>query len=424
MVLPCDEMEKSSDTIDFRELPSSVPGEALEQLVRQIGARKNLSPSSSGRGADRGRDLFFTEILSGALSTQKLKWLVYCKDKAVSNESVSESDLPSPSIIDKLAQHNADGFLLVTTTVPGTAAKALLDKLDRSNGGPIYTQVWDGSDLRMFLAEAGNHDLLAQFLPQSYKRFKGLTTLEGAIIQYQQQLPESIFEDVMRLIRPYGGRGIKGSVIWPYDEKSAQTIDEIIRKLVIDNNTSEAVAATKDIELDAFVLMLYRLWADYEKECHKYMLSICSDHLNADIRYNAAQFLIDHYQYKLGHEDYLKIIQGFDVEAITELYSLRITRFVQDELFHNTFGYDVGHDLDAISSHTVLDEIIVSELTIEDAMKERISFHGTLHLGVILNAQDPEGGFDDSYPGEFKGYLDRNGIFLESATVNTDSFYE
>ena len=114
-------MEKSQTLIDFTELISAVPGEGLEELARQIGRRKGLSPTWSGRGPDSGRDLLFTEFLKGPLSKERIKWLVSCKDRAESGESVSESDLPSPGIKDKLAQHNANGFLLITTTTASTA---------------------------------------------------------------------------------------------------------------------------------------------------------------------------------------------------------------------------------------------------------------------------------------------------------------
>jgi len=43
---------------------------------------------------------------------------------------VAESDLPA--IKDKTDQHHADGFLLVTTTIPGTGLKEKLDSFDRS----------------------------------------------------------------------------------------------------------------------------------------------------------------------------------------------------------------------------------------------------------------------------------------------------
>jgi len=39
-----------------------------------------------------------------------------------------------------------------------------------------------------------------------------------------------------------------------------------------------------------------------------------------------------------------------------------------------------------------------------------IPFHGSLHVGVILHANDDEGGFGDGYPGEFEGFIDDWGI--------------
>jgi hypothetical protein len=139
-------MPKAQSLIDFAELVSAVPGEGLEELVRQIGRRKGLSPSWSGRGSDSGRDLYFTETLSGSLSKEKITWLVSCKDKAKSNESVSERDLPAPGIKDKLAQHDANGFLLVTTTTVGSCMLnggilllGYLRPLSRSRVGRIST---------------------------------------------------------------------------------------------------------------------------------------------------------------------------------------------------------------------------------------------------------------------------------------------
>ena len=149
------DMTRSSNLIDFRELVSAVPGEGLEELVRHIGHKKNLLPNFSGRGADGGRDLFFTETLVGEISIQKLKWLVSCKDKALSGEAVAESDLPA--IKDKTDQHHADGFLLVTTTIPGTGLKEKLDSFDRGRGGKIYTRVWDKSELTKTLLQPEYH---------------------------------------------------------------------------------------------------------------------------------------------------------------------------------------------------------------------------------------------------------------------------
>ena len=184
--------------IDFEDLISPVKGEGLEQLVRKLGQRKNLSPSYTGRGADGGRDLLFVEILSGSISTEKITWLVSCKDNAKSGISVSEGELPRPGILDKVKQHKADGFLLVTTTTPSAGAKALLDSLDISNNGSIHTQVWNYTDLTEMLMQPSNEDLLKAFLPKSFHRFKALDSMESALQTFSDRIPARVLQQVLK----------------------------------------------------------------------------------------------------------------------------------------------------------------------------------------------------------------------------------
>ena len=124
-------MKKTTEIIDFKELESAVPGEGLQGMVRRLARKLGLQPIWSGRGPDGARDLLLTENLKGPLTGEIIKWVVSCKDFSESGKSVQESDLPQPGILDKLKQHGANGFLLVTTTVPSSAAKNLLDKLDK-----------------------------------------------------------------------------------------------------------------------------------------------------------------------------------------------------------------------------------------------------------------------------------------------------
>lgn len=414
-------MDRSSNLIDFRELVSAVPGEGLEELVRQIGYKRHLSPTSSGRGPDRGRDLFFTEILVGNVSTQKLKWLVSCKDKANSGEAVTEADLPA--IKDKLAQHEADGFLLVTTTVSGAAAKEMLDSLDKSNGGDLYTCVWDKSELTKILLRPEYQDLLQQFLPESYKRVKGLTSLEGAVLNFREDLPDAVLDEVMRLVKPYSGFQLKGSRIWPYDTRSSRAIDEIVRNLVIEGNPGQAAESTEGIEFDAFMSLLARLYAAYRVECYRYILALAEAHPDPDLRYNAVQFAIDTYHSSIPGPDYFILASALeDDDSIEDLFGFTISKFIAGQLDDNPHGYDVGHDLDSISGATVIDEVVVASLNASKA-NDQINFDGTLELRVTLQAHE-EDGIKDRYPGEFTGYIDATGLHLKSANADISSFYE
>lgn len=414
-------MENTLGLIDFKELISPVPGEGLEQLVRHIGRKKGLSPVWSGRGADRGRDLFFTEELHGALSQRKVKWLVSCKDKAKSNESVNERDLPASGIGDKLTQHKADGFLLVTTTTVSTGAKELLDSLDVNNGGNIHTLVWDSAELTTILLDPEYHNVLEQFLPKSYERVRGLTSLEGAILSFRDQLPDVVLTHILRLVEPYTSSPLKGSVIWPHDSDSASAIDDIVVNLLIRTNLDKAVAATKDIEYDAFVALCEKLHDRYPNDCYRYLVVIIHKHEDVDLRFNAAQFLLDYYEIDAATR--IELSGYLEQDALVELYGSEIIYFLRQELLENTPNYALHSQLDILSSATIIDAVDITSLTIEPEAGARINFSGEIDVDTTLQyGEDVVRDFSCS--GHFEGYFDEHGMYLTSAKVDTSEFYE
>jgi len=414
-------MKEPQPLIDFADLVSAVPGEGLQKLTRQIGRRRGLSPTWSGRGPDGGRDLFFTEFLSGPLCKEKIRWLVSCKDNAKSGDSVGERDLPSPGIKDKLSQHKANGFLLVTTTTASASAKALLDGLDKSSGGDIHTLVWDSSELTAILLEPSNQDLLKQFLPQSYQRVKGLTSLEGAILAFRDRLPDDVLREIMGLVRPYSEFALKGSIIWPYDNMSAARIDRIVRHVLIKPNRDEAVLATEGIEYDAFMTLVVHLHEHYPEECFGYLSAVVLQHDEPDIRFNAAQFLFDNYE--IPPHDNVRFATHLDHDALAELYSSEIISFVEEELFQNTPSYGIWQDLDQLSSATRVDDVFIADLRFNAIEDERIEFSGYMAVGVIL-VFDHEDMGSHTFSGSFSGFFDAHGMYLEETSLDTDAYYE
>jgi hypothetical protein len=413
-------MTNPEPLIDFRELVSIVPGEGLENLTRSLGRARGLSPSWSGRGADGGRDLLFTEILSGTLSTEKITWLVSCKDKAKSGASVGEIDLPHTGIKDKLSQHKADGFLLVTTTTASAGAKSLLDSLDKSNGGEIHTLVWDSSELTQMLLDSTNQHLLEQFLPKSYQRVKGLTSLEGAVLAFRDQVPEGVLVEIMRLVKPYSASSLKGEVVWPYDAESAEAIDKIVMRLIIERDADSAVDATEQIEYDAFVALANELTRNYYEECREYLFAIIRHHHEPDIRFNAAQLLFDHYE--LSKTETMEIATYLDSSALEELYSGEIVGFVVEELYINMTDYDLYQSLDELSSRTQIELVLIESLTIIANTEDRqVQFSGKMTVDAIFEFDGEEiGGY--SFPGIFTGYMDEQGIYLKEASIDTYSY--
>ena len=126
--------------LEFKELGNN--GRGLEQLTRELLLELDFRPQWSGVGPDGGRDLLFDELGSPALGGKPRKWLVSCKDYAVSGNAVGTSDVDG--VLEAVAQHGAQGFLLVCTTYPSSGAVERLRALETNSGDKFVAHVWDG----------------------------------------------------------------------------------------------------------------------------------------------------------------------------------------------------------------------------------------------------------------------------------------
>jgi hypothetical protein len=128
--------------IDFRTLEDGEQFEDLcEDLFKAMGYN-DPPPERSGRGPDRGRDLIVTEHRGSDIlgAPRRFRWLVECKTFAKSNKSVQPQDIGS--IVEKLLIHNADGYLLVTTTIPSTMVESYITAIDRDERLGFEATYW------------------------------------------------------------------------------------------------------------------------------------------------------------------------------------------------------------------------------------------------------------------------------------------
>ncbi|MFX1320387.1 MAG: restriction endonuclease [Promethearchaeota archaeon] len=168
--------------IDF----SSLSGEDFEffcrDLLESIGIEIVEGPS---RGPDRKKDLIIRYSVKDVIGRhQNYKFLVQCKNKAVSNKSVYESELGDIRSACKI--HNTDGYFLITTTIPSTSVQDNFKAINQE--GQYITHYWDRFTLEKYISECRDGiNLLERYglLRTRYKlyQYMGLVPDEFDLIQ-------------------------------------------------------------------------------------------------------------------------------------------------------------------------------------------------------------------------------------------------
>ncbi len=413
--------------IDFKELPDVPRGEALEMLTRGIGQRLGLALSWTGRGADRGRDLLFSEIQEGPLSARPIKWLVSCKHFANSDRSVSEADVGS--ILDKVNQHGVDGFLLVTTTTASTGLKELLDSLDHRNGGPIQTAVWDSHELAGYLIREEFSDLFRQYFPESFKSMRSTSEPAMVLETLGQLVPAAAFARAKEVLAPYINRleRLSGISIWPYDSGVASEVDKVVQCLVVKEDLETAARLINDgvLEFDAFFALVQRLVDTDPNTAQRMLHHLVTMEGDETIAFNAFELTKEYFEFSNLQQE-LDMAIHLDGLSLEITYSAEVAVFVEQELTSNASGYAMWEPLDCLSSHTLIEEVYINTMSLNPNKQiGTIDFVGTMTVTVLLS-YDVAGDSSDvgvSFPGEFNGYFDADGMHIEDASVDTGHYY-
>ena len=128
--------------LDFKEIPVATGGATRDQF--ELFAREFLDSigfkivTGPDRGADAGRDLVVEEIRAGVAGETRVRWLVSCKHKAHSGDSVTPDD--ERDIHDRVRTHNCTGFLAFYSTVPSSGLATKLNARDPAFEVLVYDQ--------------------------------------------------------------------------------------------------------------------------------------------------------------------------------------------------------------------------------------------------------------------------------------------
>lgn len=158
--------------VDFKEIPeahiSSGYQDSFELFCQEFFKYKNLKIiSSPDRGADGGKDLICEEERIGPIGKSIIKWIISCKHKAHTGNSVTIQD--EQDIVDRINQNRANGFIGFYSTIIQSSLNKKLQAINTNYEVKIYNY----EDIEQEILNNENcEQILSRFFPQSYIKYK------------------------------------------------------------------------------------------------------------------------------------------------------------------------------------------------------------------------------------------------------------
>ncbi len=156
--------------LDFKEIPeahiATGKQDTFEMFARdffeELGFRIIEGPD---RGADGGRDLIIEEEREGVLGKTNIRWLVSCKHKAYSGNSVTDKD--DFNIKDRMESNQVEGFIGFYSTLPSSG----LQKIIRNSLGE-KGRIFDRENIEKIIIEKNMKSLMKRYFPNSLKKYE------------------------------------------------------------------------------------------------------------------------------------------------------------------------------------------------------------------------------------------------------------
>ena len=139
-----------------------------ENFFLYLGFKILVSPS---RGADNGKDLIVEESIQGKLdvSEQKVKWLVSCKHKAHTGNSVTPDD--EKLLLEKIKAHDCDGFIGFYSTLPSSGLSNMIAGL--TENWKLKTKIFNAENIETPLLQSRSGiELIERFFPESFLKWR------------------------------------------------------------------------------------------------------------------------------------------------------------------------------------------------------------------------------------------------------------
>jgi hypothetical protein len=193
--------------LDFTEIATAHAGNERDQFelfardfLEQQGFQTIVPPD---RGADAGRDLVVRERRVGPGGAHDLDWLVSCKHKAHSGDSVGTAE--ETNIRDRLETHHCAGFIAFYSTIPSSTLAIHLRGLLPQYGLLIY----DNEVIEAKLLDSpSGRSLAARYMPNSFDRWGAISRYVSPAVATPPSIRDRFREEIRYLEKYAGGRAL------------------------------------------------------------------------------------------------------------------------------------------------------------------------------------------------------------------------
>ena len=188
---------ENKNLIDFSEVKD---GDQWELFARDFFVEQGLVVESApSRGADAGKDLLVSEQQIGRLGARKFTWLVSCKNNAKSGKSVGVGE--ETDILERLRQHNADGFIGFYSTLASSALSTRLQSL-KDKADIADFKIYDARLIEHHFISDNMSKIAIRYFPEGYRRLKPIQKITN---EYVPLICEACEKDILKnsVIDPY-----------------------------------------------------------------------------------------------------------------------------------------------------------------------------------------------------------------------------
>ncbi len=129
--------------------------------------RMSVKIKPSGRGADGGRDILVTFVLTDGIDDFERTWVVQCKfhKGGISTDKINDVNIPT-----LLHSYSASGYLLVCRETVTSKLSNLFERLEKECIFGHKYIFWNGSMLTQKITDKSK--ILQQFFPKYYEFYK------------------------------------------------------------------------------------------------------------------------------------------------------------------------------------------------------------------------------------------------------------